>query len=165
VIIDIISNHSSARDLLVSRARVSQSLSALHSMIDIYKLSIIENRDLLVFPQIEEIFGILEATVKIEDLVDVNRVKALFDQDLTCSSEIAYIEDEFNNLSSKAIKLKVKEQVVLREEERTRKMREDLTIQQQGLIEAGSKLKSLHLKKREAEQVKVDLADAGFSKL
>ena len=38
VIIGIISNHSSARDLLASRAQVSQSLSALHSMIDNYNL-------------------------------------------------------------------------------------------------------------------------------
>ena len=45
-------------------------------------------------------------------------------------------------------------------------MREDLTIQQQSLIEAGSKLKSsLDLKKREAEQVKANLLEVGFSKL
>ena len=42
VIIDIISNHSSARELLASRTRVFQSLSALCSMIDIYNLSTIE---------------------------------------------------------------------------------------------------------------------------
>ncbi|KAJ8422775.1 hypothetical protein Cgig2_014323 [Carnegiea gigantea] len=79
---------------------------------------------------IEEIFGVVEATVKIEELVDVDRVKALFDHDLTCSSEIADIEDQLNNLFSKATKLKVKEQEVLKKEERIRKMREDLTIQQ-----------------------------------
>jgi len=45
-------------------------------------------------------------------------------------------------------------------------MQEDLTIQQQGLIEAESKLKSsLYLKKRETKQVKADLVEAGFSKL
>ncbi|KAJ8422583.1 hypothetical protein Cgig2_007492 [Carnegiea gigantea] len=60
----------------------------------------------------------------------------------------------------------VKEQKILREEEQIHKTREDLTIQQQGLIEARSKLRSsLDLKKREAEQVKADLAEAGFSKL
>jgi len=54
----------------------------------------------------------------------------------------------------------------LREEEQIHKMREDLTIQQQSLIEAGSKLKSsLDLKKREAEQVKANLLEVGFSKL
>ena len=42
VIVDIISNHGSTRDLLANRARVSQSLSALRPMIGIYKLSIIE---------------------------------------------------------------------------------------------------------------------------
>ena len=54
----------------------------------------------------------------------------------------------------------------MREKERMRKVWEDLTIQRQGLIEAVSKLKSfLDLKKREAEQVKADLAKVGFSKL
>ena len=65
--------------------------------------------------------------VKIEDLVDIDRVKALSDQNLTCSSEITYIEDQLNNLSNEASKLKVKEQEVLRKDERIRKMREDLT--------------------------------------
>jgi len=90
----------------------------------------------------------------------------LSDQDLTCSSEITHIEDQLNNLSNEASKLKVKEQEGLREEERIRKTREDLNIQQQVLLEAKGKLKSsLDLKKREAEQVKADLAEAGFSKL
>ena len=56
--------------------------------------------------------------------------------------------------------------MVLREEEWILKMQEDLTIQQQGLIEAESNLKSsLDLKKKEKEPVKADLAEAGFSKL
>jgi len=87
-------------------------------------------------------------------------------QDLTCSSEITHIEDQLNNLSSEASKLKVKEQEVLREEERICKMREDVNIQQQVLLEPDEKLKSsLDLKKKEAEQVKADLAEVGFSKL
>ena len=45
-------------------------------------------------------------------------------------------------------------------------MQEDLTIQQQSLIEADSKLKSsLYSKKREVEQVNIDLVESGFSKL
>ena len=68
--------------------------------------------------------------MKIEDLVDVDQVNALSDQDLICSSEIAHIEDQLNNMSNKASKLKVKEQVVLREEERICKMQEDWIIQQ-----------------------------------
>jgi len=60
--------------------------------------------------------------------VDVDRVKVLSDQDLTCSSEIAPVKDQLNNLSSKASKLKVKEQEVLKKEERDRKMPEDLTV-------------------------------------
>ncbi|KAJ8426819.1 hypothetical protein Cgig2_022600 [Carnegiea gigantea] len=108
VIIDIISNHSSARELLASRARVFQSLSALRSIIDIYNLSTIEI--CWLSSKIKEIFGI-------EDLVDIDRVKALSDQDLTCSSEITHIEDQLNNLSNEASKLKVKEQEILREEE------------------------------------------------
>ncbi|KAJ8428043.1 hypothetical protein Cgig2_007620 [Carnegiea gigantea] len=90
-------------ELLASRARVSQSLSALRSMIDIYKLSTIE---IYWFSsKIEEIFSIVETAVKIKDLVYVDRVK-------TCSSKITHIEDQLNNLSSKASKLKVKEQEV-----------------------------------------------------
>jgi len=64
----------------------------------------------------------VETAIKIEELVDVDRVKALSNQDVTCSSEIAHIEDQLNNLSSKASKLKVEEQEVLREEKRIRKM-------------------------------------------
>ncbi|KAJ8434538.1 hypothetical protein Cgig2_004304 [Carnegiea gigantea] len=147
VIIDIISNHGSARELLASKARVFQSLSALYSMIDIYNLGTIEI--CWLSSKIQEIFGVAETAVKIEDLVDIDRVKALSNQDLTCSSEITRIEDQLNNLSSEALKLKVKEQEILREEERI-----------QGKLKS-----SLDLKKREAEQVKADLAEAGFSKL
>ncbi|KAJ8448608.1 LOW QUALITY PROTEIN: hypothetical protein Cgig2_010495 [Carnegiea gigantea] len=111
-IIDIISNHSSARDLLASRARIFQSLSALRSMIDIYKLSTIEI--CWLSSKVEEIFGVVEAAAKIEELVDVDRVKALSDQDLTCSSEIVRIESELNSLSNEVAKLKVKEQEILR---------------------------------------------------
>ncbi|KAJ8425616.1 hypothetical protein Cgig2_005295 [Carnegiea gigantea] len=151
-------------ELLDSRAGVFQSLSALRSMIDIHNLGTIEI--CWLSSKIEEIFGVAEAAVKIEDLVDINRVKALSDQDLTCSSEITHIEDQLNNLSSEASKLKVKEQEILREEERICKMREDLNVQQHVLLGAKGKLKSsLDLKKREAGQVKVDLAEAGFSKL
>ncbi|KAJ8426579.1 hypothetical protein Cgig2_001248 [Carnegiea gigantea] len=127
VIINIISNHHSARELLAGRARVFQSLSALRSMIDIYNLNTIEI--CWLSSKIEEIFGVTEAAVKIEDLVDIDRVEALSDQDLTCSSEITHTEDQLNNLSSEASKLKVKEQEILREEEQICKMREDLNIQ------------------------------------
>ncbi|KAJ8425340.1 hypothetical protein Cgig2_030499 [Carnegiea gigantea] len=119
VIIDIISNHSFAKDLLASRARIFQSLSALCSMINIYKLSIIEI--CWLSSKVEEIFGVVEAAAKIEELVDVDRVKALSDQDLTCSSEVVRIKGELNSLSNEAAKLKVKEQEILREEERIRK--------------------------------------------
>ncbi|KAJ8437713.1 hypothetical protein Cgig2_008339 [Carnegiea gigantea] len=101
VIIGIISNHDSARDLLTSRAQICW-----------------------LFYKVEEIFGIVET-------VDVDRVKVLSNQDVTCSSEIAHIEGQFNNLSSEASKRKVKEQEILREEERIRKKRKDLTIQQE----------------------------------
>jgi len=57
VIIDIISNHGSARELLASKARVFQSLSALCSMIDIYNLNTIEIYWLSC--KIEEIFGVV----------------------------------------------------------------------------------------------------------
>ena len=98
--------------------------------------------------------------------MDIDWVKVFSDQDLTCSFEIAHIEDQLNNLSNKASKLKVKDQEVLREDERIHKMREHLTIQLQVLLKAEGKLKSsLDLKKKEAEQVKADLAEARFSKL
>ncbi|KAJ8435382.1 hypothetical protein Cgig2_029753 [Carnegiea gigantea] len=111
------------RLIWASRVRVSQSLSALHSIIDIYKLSTIEI--CWLSSKIEEIFSVVETVAKIEELVDVDRVNALFDQVLTCSFEIAHIEGQLNNLPSKASKLKVKEQVILREEERIRKMQEN----------------------------------------
>ncbi|KAJ8437672.1 hypothetical protein Cgig2_028610 [Carnegiea gigantea] len=81
-----------ARDLLASRARVFQSLSALRSMIDIYKLSTIEI--CWLSSKIEDIFGIVETAAKIKELVDVKRVKALSNQDLACSSKIAHIEGQ-----------------------------------------------------------------------
>jgi len=56
-----------------------------------------------------EIFGVVETAAKIEELVDIGRVKALSDQDLTCFSEITHIEGQLNNLPSEASKLKVKE--------------------------------------------------------
>ncbi|KAJ8428157.1 hypothetical protein Cgig2_028032 [Carnegiea gigantea] len=100
----------------------------------------------------KEIFGIVETVVKIENSVDVDQVKALSNQDITCSSEIVHIEDQLNNLSSKASKHKVKEQELLREEEWVRQMQEDLTAQQQVLLEAEGKLKSSpDSKKEEAE--------------
>jgi len=122
VINGIISNHGSVRNLLASKARVSQ-LSVLRYMIDIYKLSIIEI--CWLSSKIEEIFYVVETVAKIEELVDVDRVNALSDQDFTCSFEIAHIEGQLNNLSSKASELKVKEQEILREKERIRKMREN----------------------------------------
>jgi len=119
VIIGIMSSRDSARDLLASRARVSQSLSVLHSVNDFYKLSTIEICWLSY--KVEEIFGVVETAAKIEELVDVDRVKALSDYDLTCSSEIAHIEGQLNNLSSEVSKLNVKEEEILREEERIHK--------------------------------------------
>ena len=93
-------------------------------------------------------------------------MKALSVQDLTCSSEIARIKGELNNLFGETTKLKAKEQEILREEERIRKMREDLATQKQNLINAESMLKSsLGSKKQEAEQVKEDLIKVGFSRL
>ncbi|KAJ8431943.1 LOW QUALITY PROTEIN: hypothetical protein Cgig2_000002 [Carnegiea gigantea] len=115
-IIGIISNHGSAKDFIIKICWLSS--------------------------KIEEIFGVVETAARIEELVVVDRVKALSDQDLTCSFEIVHIEGRINNLSNEASKLQVKEQEVLREEEQIRKMREDLTIQQQSLIESESKLKS-----------------------
>ena len=43
-------------------------------------------------------------------------------------SEIAYIGGQLNNLPSEALKLKVKEEEILTEEEQIHKMREDLTV-------------------------------------
>jgi len=149
IILGIIANYSSARDLLASRARVSQSLSAIHSMTGIYKLSTIEN--CLLSSKTEEIFGVVETTTKIEELIDVDQVKSLSNQDFTCSSEITHIEAHFSNMSSKASKFKVTKQD-LEGRGVNHKMREDLTVQEQDLLEAESKLKSsLKLKKKEAE--------------
>ncbi|KAJ8433640.1 hypothetical protein Cgig2_026820 [Carnegiea gigantea] len=66
-----------AKEFLASRARVFQSLSALCSMIDIYNLSTIEI--CWLSSKIEEIFGVVETAIKIKDLVDIDRIKALSD--------------------------------------------------------------------------------------
>ncbi|KAJ8446007.1 hypothetical protein Cgig2_012351 [Carnegiea gigantea] len=83
---------------------------------------------------IEKRFGAVETSTKIEEIVDVDRVKALCNQDLTCSSKILYIEGQLDNLSNEASKLRLKEQEILKEEKRIRKMQEDLTVQQHNLI-------------------------------
>jgi len=150
VIIGLISSPGSTRDLLASKARVSQSLDALRSMISVYKLSMIES--FWLSSKIDEIFDVVESVAHIEESVDVDRVKTLSDQDLIYSSEIVHIEGQLNSLSCEASKLKHKELEILKEEEQIRKMREDLIIQQQSLFEAEGKLKSsLDLKKKEEE--------------
>ena len=58
-------------------------------MIDIYKLSTKEIYWLS--SKIEEIFGVVKATVNNKKLVDIGWVKALSNQDLTCSSKIFHI--------------------------------------------------------------------------
>jgi len=123
----IISNYGSPRDLLASRARVSQSLSALCSMTDIYKLSRIEI--CWLSSKIDEIFNVVKTAIKIEELVDVDQFKAFSDRNLTCSSEIAHIEGQLHGLSNEALEPKVKEQEIFREQERIHQMRADLTIQ------------------------------------
>jgi len=47
---------------------------------------------------IEEIFGVVMTTAKIEELVNVDRVKASSYQDLNCSSQIPCIEGQLNNI-------------------------------------------------------------------
>ncbi|KAJ8422655.1 hypothetical protein Cgig2_029099 [Carnegiea gigantea] len=69
--------------------------------------------------------------------------------DFTCSFKIVHIDSQLDNLSNESSKLRLKEQKILKEEERICKIQEDLTVQQ----------------RRKAKQVKVDLAGAGFSKL
>ncbi|KAJ8435556.1 LOW QUALITY PROTEIN: hypothetical protein Cgig2_015411 [Carnegiea gigantea] len=127
VIIGIISCCDSAKHLFASKARVSQSLNALCSIIIIYKLST------------REIYWLSSKTVEIFGIVET----------------VAHINDkgQHNNLPSEASKLILKEQKILKEKEWLHKMREDLTIQQQNLIEAESKLEpSLDLKKREVDK-------------
>ncbi|KAJ8440947.1 LOW QUALITY PROTEIN: hypothetical protein Cgig2_020489 [Carnegiea gigantea] len=146
----------SQTDFLASREWGFQSLSTLRSMIDIYKLSTIEI--CWLSSKIEEIFEIVASVTQIEESVNI-----LSDRDLTCSSKIVHIEGQLNNLSNKSSKLRLKEPKILKEAERICKMQEDLTC---SLIEAERELKSsLDLKKKEAEQVKVDLAGARFLKL
>jgi len=72
MIIGIISSHGFAKDLLASRARVSQSLNALRFMISIYKLSMIEI--FWLSSKIEVIFDIGESVAQVEELVDVDQV-------------------------------------------------------------------------------------------
>ncbi|KAJ8432848.1 hypothetical protein Cgig2_024536 [Carnegiea gigantea] len=125
VIIGIISNHGSARDLLASRQRVSQSLSALCSMIDICKLNTIEI--FWLSSKIEEIFGVVETAAKIEELVDLylTKISLVFLKLLTLKvSPITYL-----------MKL------------------QNFRLRSRSLIEVENKLKSsLDLKKKQAEK-------------
>jgi len=120
VIISMISDHGSIKSLLANISRVSQSLTALHSLIDVYKLSTIEI--CWLSSKIEAIFGIAESIAHIEESVDIDRVNILSAQDLSCSSEIAHIEDQLNGLTNEASKLRLREQEISKEEERIRKM-------------------------------------------
>ncbi|KAJ8435316.1 hypothetical protein Cgig2_026408 [Carnegiea gigantea] len=63
---------------------------------NIYMLSTIEI--CWLSSMIEEIFGVVMTTAKIEELVNVDRVKALSCQDFNYSSQIAYIEGQLNNI-------------------------------------------------------------------
>ncbi|KAJ8420863.1 LOW QUALITY PROTEIN: hypothetical protein Cgig2_021279 [Carnegiea gigantea] len=129
-----------------SRAQVSQSLSALRSMIDIYNLSTIEI--CWLSSKIEEIFGIVETAVKSKELLDVDRLCLTKISLVLLKLIILKVSPQLNNLSNETSKHKE----ILKEDKRIRKMRENLTIQQQSLIKAKSKLKSsLYLKKREVQ--------------
>ncbi|KAJ8433481.1 LOW QUALITY PROTEIN: hypothetical protein Cgig2_004419 [Carnegiea gigantea] len=148
MIIGIIADLDSSKDLPASREQVFQSLSALHSMIDIYKLSAIEI--CWLSSKMEEIFEIAESVTQIQKSVDIDWVNTLSDQDLTCSSEIVHIKGQLDNLSNESSKLRLKEQEILKEEKRISKMQKNLT---RSLIEAEGKLKSsLDLKKKKTEQ-------------
>ena len=72
--------------------------------------------------KIEETFNVVESVTRIKESVDVDRIRTLSDQDLIYSSKIVHIEGQFNNLSCESSKLKLKEQEILKEEERIRKM-------------------------------------------
>ncbi|KAJ8443029.1 hypothetical protein Cgig2_030232 [Carnegiea gigantea] len=91
---------------------------------------------------------------------------ASFYHESSCNGRDVIDIGQLNNQSNESSKRKVKEQEILREEDWIRKIREDLTIQQQCSIEVDSKLKSsLYSKKREAKQVKAHLIEGEFSKL
>ncbi|KAJ8425079.1 hypothetical protein Cgig2_001644 [Carnegiea gigantea] len=140
------------RDGRYPSLRTSSYREDSHNVQDVIDMGL-PDKDFKLFLSIRssvlpEIFGIVQTTAKIGELLDVDRVKVLSDQDFTCSSNIAHIKRQLNNLSSETLKLKDKEQEILREEEER--------IQ--------SKLKSsLYSKKREVK--KVDLIEVGFSKL
>ncbi|KAJ8449243.1 LOW QUALITY PROTEIN: hypothetical protein Cgig2_021707 [Carnegiea gigantea] len=124
VIIDIIFNHGSTGDLLASRARVSQSLSALRSMIEICKLNIIEI--CWLSSKIEEIFSVVEIGAKIKELMNVDQVKLYLTKISLLILKLLTLK--LNNLSNEASKLQVKEWEVLRADERIRKIKEQAEV-------------------------------------
>ena len=105
MIISMISDHGSVKSLLANRSRVSQSLTALRSLSNVYKLSTIEICRLS--SKIEAIFGIAESIAHIEESVDIDWVNILSTRDLSCSSEIVHIEDQLNDLTNDASKLRL----------------------------------------------------------
>ena len=85
MIISMISDHGSIKSLLANGSRVSQSLTSLCSLINVYKLSTIEI--CWLSSKIEAIFGITESIAHIEESVDIDWVNILSTRDLSCSFE------------------------------------------------------------------------------
>ncbi|KAJ8421216.1 hypothetical protein Cgig2_011604 [Carnegiea gigantea] len=102
--------------------------------------------------KVEETFSATKIITKIEELVDIPRLRLLSSQDSAYNSEIAHMEDKLKELSIKALELELKEKEILREEERLRKMREDLMDHKQKLVTTERELRtSPNLKRKEKE--------------
>ena len=76
------------------------------------------------------------------------------------------MKDNIKELSSETLELELREKEILKEEERLRKMREDLMNQKQKLITIEEELRaSLCFKRKEKEHLQAELAEAGVTKL
>ncbi|KAJ8429141.1 hypothetical protein Cgig2_010007 [Carnegiea gigantea] len=88
--------------LLANRAQVFQSLTVLHSIIDIYKLNTVEISWLS--SKIKEVFSTAEIIAKAKEMVDDEHVKTSSEQ--THSSKIASIKNDLNRLRRRWSSLK-----------------------------------------------------------
>ncbi|KAJ8442689.1 hypothetical protein Cgig2_001782 [Carnegiea gigantea] len=115
---------SSSKTRAVSSPSDSRVTWILHSVVDNSQLSTVEISWLT--SKVEEIFNAAEIIAKMEELVDIPQLHLLSSQNSVYDSEIVHIESNLKELSNETLECELREQKILREEERLRKMREDL---------------------------------------
>jgi len=71
---------------------------------------------------VEDTFSAVEIITKIEEFTRIPQLHLLSSQDFVYNSEIAHMEDNLKELSSKDLKIELRGKEILQEEERLCKM-------------------------------------------